>query len=128
MANIFNQCGALQYCDAFDTSRVQSLNYSFQNCCSLRKVRLDLLSANSVSGIFTSCIELNEAEISNLNISLNLGNSFILSRDSLLYVINNEAATSPITITLATNVYDKYATDPEVVEALANHPNVTLAK
>jgi hypothetical protein len=128
MSNIFNQCGALQYCDAFDTSRVQRLNSSFQNCFSLRKVRLDLLSANSVSGIFTSCIELNEAEISNLNISLNLGNSFILSRDSLLYVINNEAATSPITITLATNVYDKYATDSDVVEALANHPNITLAK
>ena len=128
IANAFNHCGALQYCDTFDTSRVPKLNDTFQYCCALRKVRLDLSNATSASGLFTACIGLNEAEISNLNLSLNLASSLILSRDSLLYVINHEAATSPITITLTSNVYDKYANDPDVLEALANHPNITLAK
>lgn len=128
MANIFNHCGSLQYCDAFDTSRAPKVNDTFQYCCSLSKVRLDMLSATGASGLFTACIKLNEAEISNLNISLNLASSLILSRDSLLFIITNEASTSPITITLASNVYDKYANDPDVLVALANHPNITLAK
>lgn len=128
MANIFNHCGSLQYFNTFDTSRVPSVNDAFQYCCSLRKVRLDLLNATSASGLFTACIELNEAEISNLNISLNLGYLLIFNKPSLIYAINHEAATSPITLILNANVYNKYATDPDVVEALANHPNITLAK
>jgi hypothetical protein len=57
-----------------------------------------------------------------------LNNSALLSKDSLLYLINNEAATSAITIKLASYAYTRLAEDADVVAALANHPNISLAK
>jgi hypothetical protein len=57
-----------------------------------------------------------------------LNNSALLSKESLLYLINNEAATSAITIKLASYAYDRWATDTDIVAALANHPNISISK
>jgi hypothetical protein len=78
--------------------------------------------------MFYKCNSIQTAKIKNLKIALQVNETSLLNKESLLYIINNEAATSAITITLSSYVYDKYVNDADVVAALANHPNISIAK
>ena len=128
-SNAFSFCGSLRNIAQMDTSDVTTFGYMFYYCLVLPTIQLiDVSSATSLNETFRYCLNLSDVFLRGIKVSCNLSFSPILSKESLLYAINNEAATSPITITLAANVYDKYATDPDVVEALSNHPNITLAK
>jgi hypothetical protein len=71
---------------------------------------------------------LTNIRIKNLKVNFVVQTSDFLSKESILYIINNEAATAAITITLAAYAYDKWATDADVVAALANHPNISISK
>lgn len=129
VGNTFSFCGNLREIPQLDTSALTGFGSMFYYCCMLSTIQLlDMSSATTLSNTFQNCLNLSNVFLRGIKASCNLSSSPILSKNSLLYAINNEAATSPITITLATNVYNKYATDPDVVEALANHPNITLAK
>jgi hypothetical protein len=66
-------------------------------------------------------------KLKNLKKSCDLSALKALDKSGLIYTINNEAATSAITITLSYYIYDKWANDADVVAALANHPNISLA-
>ena len=46
---------------------------------------------------------------------------------SVLFMITNEKATSPITITLHADVYNRCMANADIVAALEAHPNVSLA-
>lgn len=50
-----------------------------------------------------------------------------LSIKSVLYMINNEAATAPITITLHADVYNRCMANADILAALQAHTNVSLA-
>jgi hypothetical protein len=78
--------------------------------------------------MFSSCYSLTHTNLKNAKLAYQLTESKLLSKDSLLCLINNEAATSAITIKLATYAYDRWATDVDVLAALANHPKISLAK
>ena len=65
--------------------------------------------------------------LQNIKTSLDISDSAKLSCKSVLYMINNEVATSPITITLHKIVYDRCMTKAEILAALEAHPNVSLA-
>jgi hypothetical protein len=78
--------------------------------------------------MFYNCFSLTTANLKNVKLGYQLNNSALLSKDSLLYIINNEAATSAITIKLASYAYDRWATDTDIVAALANHPNISISK
>ena len=78
--------------------------------------------------MFAQAASLEFLNIKNLKKSLSLNTSSLLSKDSLLYIINNEAATEPITITLQSYAYTRLAGDADIVAALAAHPNVSLAQ
>ena len=62
-----------------------------------------------------------------LKYDLGIYSSPNLSVKSVLYMINNEAATSPITITLHADVYNRCMANADVLAALEAHPNVSLA-
>lgn len=89
---------------------------------------LDISEATNVSSMFYSCYSLTHVNLKNVKLAYQLNNSALLSKESLLYLINNEAATAAITIKLASYAYDRWVTDPDIVAALANHPNISLAK
>ncbi|MBO7331283.1 MAG: leucine-rich repeat protein [Alistipes sp.] len=128
-SNTFSFCGNLREIPQLDTSALTGVNYMFYYCSALPTIQLlDVSSSPTLNNTFNDCCNLSNVYIRGLKASCNCNNAYKWSKESLLYAINNEAATSPITIMLATNVYNKYATDPDVVEALANHPNITLAK
>ena len=53
--------------------------------------------------------------------------SNMLSVKSVLYMINNEAATEPITITLHADVYNSCMANADILAALEQHTNISLA-
>jgi hypothetical protein len=78
--------------------------------------------------MFSNCYSLTHSNIKNAALAYDLSKANLLSKESLLYLINNEAATSAITIKLAAYAYTRWAEDEDIVAALANHPNISLAK
>ena len=78
--------------------------------------------------MFNYCYSIKVSNINGLKIALQINNTSHITKDSLLYIINNEVATSAITIKLSQYCYTKYSTDADVVAALSNHPNISLAQ
>lgn len=64
--------------------------------------------------------------IKNLSKNIRFYNSKVLSKESVLYMINNSAATSAITIGLQQAVYDVMKDDADIIAALAEKTNITL--
>ena len=73
------------------------------------------------------CQSLETVYITGLKYNLSFADSARLSAASVLYMIQNEAATSAITITLHPTAYARAVADADVQTALAAHPNVSLA-
>ena len=129
MSFMLDGCYSLKAIPMLDTSTVTNMNYMFKNCNSLTSIpMLDTSSVTNMNEMFKGCYSLTRANLKNVKLAYQLYSSPLLSKESLLYLINNEAATSAITIKLASYAYDKWATDPDIVAALANHPNISLAK
>ena len=82
----------------------------------------------NMNNMFYYCYSLVTANLKNVKLAYQLNNSALLSKESLLYIINNEAATSAITIKLTSYAYTRLANDADVVAALAAHPNISLSK
>ena len=152
-SNMFSYCTSLTSIEFGDMIYNEFLNSMFSYCYSLTSVRIGKASSNynEMTTIFSNCRALKYIEMDfegsnidgfslsaskaltdifakNVNFDLNLNMATLLSKDSLLYLINNEAAESAITITLASYAYDRWATDADVVAALANHPNISISK
>lgn len=64
--------------------------------------------------------------IKNLSKNIKFYNSKVLSKESVLYMINNSAATTAITIGLQQAVYDVMKDDADIIAALAEKTNITL--
>lgn len=129
MRFMFSDCYSLTAIPLLDTSKVTDMNQVFQNCYSLTAIpMLDTSSVTSMSSMLSKCYSLTTANLKGVALAYQLNNSALLSKESLLYLINNEAATAAITIKLASYAYDRWATDPDIVAALAAHPNISLAK
>ena len=128
MSSMFQSCYSLVSVPLFDTSSVISMSYMFQNCYSLVSVPLfDTSSATSMSSMFQSCYSLAYINLNNLKISVAVSATSLLEKSSLLYMIENAAPTSAITITLSAYCYDKFSNDPDLVAALSAQPLVSLA-
>lgn len=100
----------------------------FANCKYLKYIRIPLEFNKIVNNIdlFKSCSSLEEVLITT-NSSLYFKDSLKLSIESVLYMINNEAATSPITITLHADVYNRCMANADILAALEQHTNISLA-
>lgn len=113
----------------FNTPSASNLGSAFFNCYSLKTIyQLDSSLVTNYYTTFYGCNSLYAVYIKNVNLSCSFTDSSVLSKESLLYLINNEAATSVITITLNSYAYERLANDADVMAALANHPNISLAK
>lgn len=128
MDETFSDCYSLTSIPQLDTSNVTSMNKIFYYCYSLTSIpMLDTSNVTNNSDMFYYCNSIIHANLKNVKVSYDLKKATLLTKDSLLYFINNEAATSAITLTLANYAYNKWANDPDVVAALANHPKISLA-
>ena len=82
--------------------------------------------STSLNDIFSNATLLKTVKISNIRSSI-VVLSPNLSVKSILFMINNEAATSPITITLYADVYNRCMANADILAALQAHPNISLA-
>ena len=129
MNSMFGYCYSLANIPLLDTANVTSMNSMFGYCYSLANIPLlDTANVTSIRNMFRDCNSLTIANLKNVKLAYDLSIATKLSKDSLLYLINNEAATSAITIMLASYAYTRLAEDADIVAALANHPNISLAK
>ena len=96
--------------DKFFPSRI---HYAFINCIKLREIKsvLNVTSLESYNNkflnTFSACRALEKILILNLKDNISFSNSPLLSLESLQYLITNAANTSPITVTVHADVYDK---------------------
>ena len=128
MSYMFYYCYSLVSIPQLDTNKVTNMNNMFNTCYSLVSIpQLDTANVTNMSDMFSGCISLTHANLKNAALAYQLSTSILLSKKSLLYIINNEAATSAITIKLAAYAYTRLANDADIVAALANHPNISIA-
>jgi hypothetical protein len=100
----------------------------FADCSALISIpNLNTELAKSMNNMFNSCVWLTNINIKRIKMSCYLTTMAFLSQSSLLYIINNEAATGAITLKLHKYAYERLANDSDIVAALANHPNISLA-
>jgi surface protein len=129
MSYMFSECFSLVSIPQLNTSSVTNMSGIFSSCYSLVSIpQLDTSSVTVMSGMFNQCRSLVTLKLKNAKLAYQINYSALLSKESLLYLINNEEATSAITIKLASYAYTRLAEDADVVAALANHPNISLAK
>lgn len=87
----------------------------------------NITDVKRITGFLQNCTKLNTINLMGLKIDIDLHTCGALSVKSALYMINNETATSPITITLHADVYNKCMANADILSALEQHPNVSLA-
>lgn len=127
--NISTYKDRIVYLPKIDTSGVTDMSNKFRGCSSLVSIpQLDTSKVTNMSNMFSSCSSLTHINLKSAALAYQLNNSALLSKESLLYLINNEAATSAITIKLAAYAYERLANDADIVAALANHPNISISK
>lgn len=127
-ANMFNACPRLRHVGNLSLNLDTTFSLMFAGCNSLISIPLlDVKSATTISNMFSGCYAIKELNIKNLKAALSLSNSPFLSKESLLYIINNEAASSAITITLSASAKTRLQNDADVQAALSKHPLITLA-
>ena len=126
--NIQDYKDRIVYLPKIDTSGRTSMNSMFTFCYSLVSIpQLDTSKVANMDKMFNFCYSLTHANIKNAALAYDFNRANLLSKESLLYLINNEAATSAITIKLASYAYSRLAEDADIVAALANHPNISIA-
>lgn len=81
---------------------------------------------NTVSA-FLACSNLKIVKLYAIKTNIDISATPKLTLKSILYMINNENATSPITITLHADVYNKCMANADILAALQAHTNVSLA-
>ena len=124
----FYNCRNLQYLHHDTLSFTGNSNYAFHGCHAISRLpRIDVSNSTSINNIVEDCTSLFNIDIANLHLSITFKLSPFISKESILYMIEHEAATSAITISLHAAAYARLSTDLDIVEALENHPLVSLA-
>ena len=99
----------------------------FNQCTKLTKVwPLDFSDVTTLDNSFMNCLKLEELRILKLHHNLNIKDSSLISKKSILYIIDNSAPTFAITITLHPDAYARLANDADIVSALEAQPLVSL--
>lgn len=116
----FLNCAALETaCVASYIAYAADVSYMFERCPKLKKIigQLDIRNITSnvnVTRMFFQCGLLEDVRISSLKVNISFAYSPLISIESLQYLINNAANTSPITVTVHADVYTKIQDEGQV--------------
>lgn len=129
LMDTFNQCVSLEDIEIDNSSGIKEWKQAFYFLSNIRSIRgIDMLSATeATTNMLSQANKCEDLTIYNLSIDIEI-QSYAISKASLVDTIDNAVDNTAITIKLRPIVYDTYINDTDVVEALANHPNITLAK
>lgn len=132
MQRMFELAGSLEVAVLGQRGRTAIPNNiisAFYGCRKLKRVAnvIDMqYCTTSTTYAFNLCSELRDITINNLKVDLDLSYCLLLTKKSLLNLIQKAAPTSAITITVHADVYAWASTDAEVQAALAAQPLITL--
>lgn len=109
--------------------KASSISYFADTATKLRTITnlIDITSCSGKTLPFTNCPLLETVQLKGLNFSISFKDSPNLSKESILYMIQNSVAGSPITITLHPTAYAMATADSEIQAALNEKNNVSLA-
>lgn len=111
----------------FDEIKIVDFNWAFQKNKKIREVQ-GIINVREVRSNLSIGGNIKTINIKNLSKNIRFYNSKVLSKESVLYMINNSAATSAITIGLQQAVYDVMKDDADIIAALAEKTNITLVQ
>lgn len=126
VTQMFYACYSLRDIRLLNVPKISSIRGMFYNCYSLTSLTADM-NAIIADDAFYACRSIVHLWINGLSTSIDTRYTSLLSKDSLIYMIQNAAPTSEITIKLSSYCYNKYNFDPDVVAALSAQPLVSLA-
>lgn len=109
----------------FDEIRIVDFNWAFQGDEKIREVQ-GIININEARGKQNIGGNIETINIKGLKVDIRFYNSQRLSKESVLYMINNSEATSAITISLNKAVYNVMKDDADIIAALAEKTNITL--
>lgn len=128
MLGMYRDCSSLIFAPLLDTSKVTNMQGMFSGCARLVNINyLDVGNVTNVTSMLANCRSLRFCNLKNLKLSIDISATSLLEKSSLLYMIENAAPTSSITITLSAYCYNKFSTDADVLAALSAQPLVSLA-
>ena len=112
--------------DTFKTILPRYLNWAFQGSKKLRTI-LGVFDVTYIKETFNIGGNIETISIKNLASNVRFYQSTRLSKESILYMINNSNATSNITIDIKDKaLYDTLRADADIIAALAEHTFITL--
>ena len=103
------------------------LHWTFYDCVDLHTVYpINVENVTSFPNTFYKCRSLVNLRLYGVKCNLSLAQSPLISKESLLYIVNNSLASDTITITLHADAYATLAEDTDIISALEAKPLVTL--
>lgn len=111
----------------FDEIKIVDFNWAFQGDKKIREVQ-GIINVKEVRSSLSIGGNIETINIKGLKTNIRFYNSRRLSKESVLYMINNSEATSAITISLNKAVYDVMKDDADIIAALAEKTNITLVQ
>lgn len=109
----------------FDEIKIVDFNWVFQGNKKIREVQ-GIINVKGARSDLNIGGDIETINIKGLKVNIRFYNSQRLSKESVLYMINNSEATSAITIGLNKAVYDVMKDDADIIAALAEKTNITL--
>lgn len=113
----------IRLCDSNSIFSISDASFVFTHS-SIKNV-IGIMNAKKLS--FEDCPYLRTIKIKGFTSNVSFKSSKYITIKSILYAINNEAATSAITITLHADAYARAMANADILAALEAHPNVSLA-
>lgn len=110
---------------SFDEIKIVEFNWAFQGNQKIREVQ-GIINVKEVRYDLNIGGNIETINIKGLKVSIRFYGSQRLSKESVLYMINNSEATTAITIGLKQAVYDVMKDDADIIAALAEKTNITL--
>lgn len=110
---------------SFNEIKIIDFNWAFQGDEKIREVQ-GIINVNEARGNQNIGGNIETINIKGLKVNIRFYGSQRLSKESVLYMINNSEATSAITIGLNKAVYDVMKDDADIIAALAEKTNITL--
>jgi hypothetical protein len=116
--------------DKFNRVTIKSMDFLCQGSTKIKRIygTIDASLAQTSNSCWIHTPGLEEVRLYGIKTDVKLPLSKDISKASILYMINNETASSAINITLHSDAYARLSADADIVSSLANHPKVSLAK
>lgn len=123
---MFQLCNTLESIDLSGVVAFSNMIMMFRFCSNLHTIKGLTMAQNmqedGASGAFTGCVKLRNVELRNTKVNISFSDSPLLSLDSIQYLVDNAANTSPITVTLHPDAYARL-TDEIITAATAKQIN-----